>query len=179
MNLISKNIVFLALLTFLYSCQNSDSVNSEKLADSSKIQEVKASLKFANSNEELIYNSYVKLKDALVLADAPKAGKFALALEAELLKDPSYKDISKLANEIGKEAELKNQRKIFTDLSNKLIVKFREAKLNEGKIFIQHCPMANNGDGGDWLASEANIRNPYYGDEMLECGSVVEEITVK
>jgi Cu(I)/Ag(I) efflux system membrane fusion protein len=39
--------------------------------------------------------------------------------------------------------------------------------------------MANKGDGGDWLSSVKKIQNPYYGDEMMECGSVVEEIKTK
>jgi hypothetical protein len=39
--------------------------------------------------------------------------------------------------------------------------------------------MANKGDGGDWLSTEKEIRNPYYGDEMLECGRVAEEIKAK
>jgi hypothetical protein len=36
--------------------------------------------------------------------------------------------------------------------------------------------MANDGNGGYWLSSEPQIKNPYYGDEMLECGEVKEEI---
>ncbi|MEE1885557.1 DUF3347 domain-containing protein [Pedobacter flavus] len=179
MKLISKNIGFLAVLVLLYSCQNTNNVDSTNVTDSVKTVEVKTNLKFVNPSEELIYNSYINLKDALVLADASNASKFALELASQLSKEPSFKDISKLANKIGNDTDLKNQRKVFTDLSNQLIAQFKKAKLSEGKIFVQHCPMANNGDGGDWLASEANIRNPYYGDEMLECGSVVEEITIK
>ena len=53
---------------------------------------------------------------------------------------------------------------------------FKHASIEKGAIFVEHCPMANNGEGGDWLASEKKINNPYYGKEMLECGSVVEEI---
>jgi hypothetical protein len=36
--------------------------------------------------------------------------------------------------------------------------------------------MAKNGDGAYWLASEKEIKNPYYGDDMLNCGEVKEEI---
>jgi Cu(I)/Ag(I) efflux system membrane fusion protein len=36
--------------------------------------------------------------------------------------------------------------------------------------------MANNNKGAKWLSSEEQIRNPFYGDVMLTCGSVVEVI---
>ena len=36
--------------------------------------------------------------------------------------------------------------------------------------------MANEGNGGYWLAAEQEVRNPYYGDEMLACGEVKRTI---
>jgi len=38
--------------------------------------------------------------------------------------------------------------------------------------------MANNNKGAKWLSVEAEIRNPYYGDAMLSCGSVVEVLSL-
>ena len=32
--------------------------------------------------------------------------------------------------------------------------------------------MANDNNGADWLSSEEEIRNPYFGDKMLTCGLV-------
>ncbi len=43
-------------------------------------------------------------------------------------------------------------------------------------IFVQHCPMADNNNGADWLSLDKQIRNPYFGDKMLTCGSVTETI---
>ena len=56
---------------------------------------------------------------------------------------------------------------------------FKKVEISSGSMFVQYCPMANDGDGGYWLASETEIRNPYYGDEMLNCGEVKETITKK
>ncbi|NNC61403.1 MAG: DUF3347 domain-containing protein, partial [Eudoraea sp.] len=39
-----------------------------------------------------------------------------------------------------------------------------------------HCPMANSNKGADWLSSSKEIRNPYYGEAMLTCGSVRGEL---
>ena len=41
------------------------------------------------------------------------------------------------------------------------------------KIF---CPMYNNNQGAFWLSDSKEIRNPYFGSEMLTCGEIQEEI---
>jgi Cu(I)/Ag(I) efflux system membrane fusion protein len=38
--------------------------------------------------------------------------------------------------------------------------------------YVQHCPMANNDKGADWLSKEKEIRNPFFGSSMLSCGEV-------
>ena len=43
-------------------------------------------------------------------------------------------------------------------------------------VYYQHCPMYNNGKGANWLSKESAIKNPYYGSQMLTCGSTVETI---
>jgi hypothetical protein len=60
-----------------------------------------------------------------------------------------------------------------------LITLFKKAEITSGSMFVQYCPMANEGEGGYWLSSETEIRNPYYGDEMLNCGEVKETIEKK
>ncbi len=41
-------------------------------------------------------------------------------------------------------------------------------------LYRAHCPMAFDGKGADWLQTTEDIRNPYYGESMLTCGSVEE-----
>ena len=36
--------------------------------------------------------------------------------------------------------------------------------------------MANGGKGANWLSKENAVKNPYYGSQMLTCGSTVETI---
>ncbi|WP_317044539.1 hypothetical protein [Maribacter sp. 4G9] len=52
--------------------------------------------------------------------------------------------------------------------------------MNIGKmddpVYIQKCPMANNNKGAFWLSMEKEIKNPYYGDQMLTCGSIIDSI---
>lgn len=84
-----------------------------------------------------------------------------------------------IAEKIAGTEDIKIQRKEFTALSSDVIALFKHADITQGSIYVQHCPMANNGDGGDWLSSEKKISNPYYGKEMLTCGAVLEVIKAK
>lgn len=40
--------------------------------------------------------------------------------------------------------------------------------------YKMHCPMALKGKGADWLQTNKEISNPYFGAKMLGCGSVEE-----
>ncbi|MFX3626045.1 MAG: efflux RND transporter periplasmic adaptor subunit [bacterium] len=37
------------------------------------------------------------------------------------------------------------------------------------RVFIQHCPMANNNSGADWISKSEEILNSYFGASMLNC----------
>ena len=43
-------------------------------------------------------------------------------------------------------------------------------------LYQQYCPMYNNNKGGMWLSASEEIKNPYYGAKMLNCGEVQKEI---
>ena len=47
----------------------------------------------------------------------------------------------------------------------------------EDTFYIQHCPMAFDNEGADWISKEREIRNPYFGDKMMKCGIVQDTIT--
>jgi hypothetical protein len=52
----------------------------------------------------------------------------------------------------------------------------KDSKLATGALYVEYCPMANNNQGGFWLSNEKQIKNPYFGEAMLTCGSVKETI---
>ena len=74
---------------------------------------------------------------------------------------------------IAKENSIAAQRNHFMVLSESMIKIGNQMKELDGEIYVQHCPMANNDNGANWLSSEKEIRNPYYGEGMLTCGSIV------
>jgi Cu(I)/Ag(I) efflux system membrane fusion protein len=68
-------------------------------------------------------------------------------------------------------------RLAFDTLSQKLTQGVRVfGVVSEESVYLVHCPMAFDFRGADWLQSSSEIRNPYFGSEMLECGSVKETL---
>lgn len=132
-----------------------------------------------NQNLQEIYTAYVLLKDQLVATKFEESKTAAKSLAEKLKTYAGCENTSLIAENIASAKDIAAQRKQFTALSTDVIALFKHAELASGTIFVQHCPMANKGEGGDWLASEKKIQNPYYGDEMMECGAVIEEIKTK
>ena len=71
---------------------------------------------------------------------------------------------------------LENQRDHFVILNENMVPIAINVNGTDEMLYVQKCPMANNNKGAVWLSAEKDIRNPYYGDAMLTCGSVIEEI---
>jgi hypothetical protein len=133
-----------------------------------------------------IVSNYLKLKNALVKDDskgAASAGKTLYAtlnslksnsLDAKLKKE--YLEIADDAKEhsehIGDNpGKIEHQREHFAMLSkdiNDLIKTFGTTQ----KLYQDYCPMYDEGKSGYWISETKEIKNPYYGSQMLTCGSV-------
>jgi hypothetical protein len=138
-----------------------------------------AVLSFEDTKLQAIYNAYISLKDKLVATNFDESKLAAGELATNLKGYKGCESAEKIAITIAEAKDIVGQRASFTNLNVELIPIFKQASLVSGTMYLQHCPMANNGDGGDWISSEQKIQNPYYGDEMMECGRVVEEIKSK
>jgi len=175
-----KKILGIAILATIFACNQaekkstavSDSTNSNTTNAATKV-EIKDGKKLA------ILTEYEDLKNALVASDATKAQKSASVLEKSLANYEGCEPTAEIAAKIASNNDLVAQRKNFTVLSADVIALFKTTEIESGTLYVQHCPMANKGDGGDWLSTAKEIRNPYYGNEMLECGRVAEEIKGK
>ena len=83
----------------------------------------------------------------------------------------------KMLDAISSNENIENQREHFVILNENLIALAMNAEQGSNTLYVQKCPMANNNNkGAIWMSLEKDIRNPYYGDAMLTCGSVIEEI---
>lgn len=78
---------------------------------------------------------------------------------------------------ISKSDDLEKQRDQFRFLSDALINALTVFGVADQTYFIQHCPMANNNKGANWISKDPKIKNPYYGDKMLTCGTNADTLT--
>lgn len=82
----------------------------------------------------------------------------------------------KAITELVKATDIASARIPFKPLSEHMIQLAKRFDPFEKPLFIQHCPMADDFKGADWLSTEENIMNPYFGESMLTCGNVKDKI---
>ncbi len=164
------------------SSQNENHKTGHNHGDAPKAAVIKQGL-------ENVVNDYFLVKDALVKSDATKvsesAAKLLKSLESVQMGNLNPKEhdawmkvekqLVTQAKAINANKDLAKQRELFKGLSNNMLPLAKSAKLSQ-KVYIQNCPMYNDGKGADWLSKEQGIKNPYYGASMLTCGSTVETI---
>ncbi|SRX54838.1 MULTISPECIES: DUF3347 domain-containing protein [Aequorivita] len=142
--------------------------------------------KMQNSDAKQVVADYMALKDALVATNKEDAAKAGKKLESTLkgfnvssysaeqqkeLKD-IIEDAMEHAEHIGK-SEMDHQREHFKILS-KDITDMVAITGTETTLYQQFCPMYDGGSA--WLSRSKDIKNPYYGSKMLNCGKVEKEI---
>ncbi len=64
-------------------------------------------------------------------------------------------------------ADLRTEFKAFSEEVLHLADRFPVGRT----FYKQYCPMADDDRGAYWLSGEKRVANPYYGDEMLRCGT--------
>ena len=175
-----KKIFGIAILATLLACNQAEKkATGDKDTSQNNAAKVSNEVKINDVKKSEILNQYVDLKNALVASDSAVGQKSAKALEKSLANYEGCEPTAEIAAKIASANDLDVQRKNFTVLSADIIALFKSTEIESGTLYVQHCPMANKGDGGDWLSKEKEIKNPYYGNEMLECGRVAEEIKSK
>lgn len=137
-----------------------------------------------------LFSLYFPLKDALVEGRPTEAKKLAAELKKAfentsmgLFTGPAHERwmahsssaAAALAG-MAAAANIEEARTQFKPLSGHMAALARSFGPFEKTIYVQHCPMADNNAGADWLSLDQQIRNPYFGDKMLKCGSVTDTI---
>lgn len=158
------------------------SMHLEEHNDGSKIQYTAED----NAIMAALLPNYLRLKNALVDSDA--VGSSQRAKESlQLLKSESkdapaqemFSHVERMLKTLSEQSDLAEQRHEFIALSSHFIDWASQGLTADETLYVQFCPMANDNQGAQWLSTEAEIRNPYYGDSMLSCGSVVEVLSLQ
>ena len=181
--LILSSIIAAGTLT---SCGSGN--NKEQAKDTTSTVNAQASTS-KNSTQEIL-DSYFKLKNALTednATDAASAGNDVIkalgAFDKGSLNETQAKEYTEIhedgkehAEHIGANAgNIKHQREHFEMLSKDV---YDLVKLVGGgqKLYVDNCSMYNNNKGANWISETKEIKNPYLGKAMLECGTVKEEL---
>jgi hypothetical protein len=187
----------------LYSC--SDNATTSKKEEQSpaaqaapeenaEIKVVKAS--FTNVDAGVagymkkITDNYLQIKNALTGGKATEAGEAAknmsealkgfdkslLSADQKKVYDAQEAGLKENAEHISKSTnDIEQQRGHFSTMSEGMYALVKA--FGGGKtLYHDHCPMAKENKGAMWLSETKEIKNPYFGDKMMECGSVEEEI---
>lgn len=142
------------------------------------------------STKEII-TGYLQLKNALAKdngKDAAAAGNAIVTTLAKVntvsLSADKQKEYTELQDDIKEHAEhigtnaskIDHQREHFVMLS-KDVVDLINGFGNSGQpLYEDFCPMANDGKGAIWISEVKEIKNPYLGSKMPDCGTIKETI---
>jgi Cu(I)/Ag(I) efflux system membrane fusion protein len=144
--------------------------------------------KKAKEEIKTIFDEYLKLKNALVKDDFENAVQISSALIVAInktnmgvftgeahdvwMKHSSEMEVS--LRKIAKSGNIGEMRKQFKSLSDELILLAVTFAPLGKELYIQHCPMANDNNGADWISGDKTIKNPYFGESMIGCGEVTK-----
>ena len=175
-------LCFICLSMALFSCKNETKTTEPEVIIIETTPETKLHLsakteaEFSDPKVAAVFNSYIELKTALVNTNSELA---TLACNKLLI---AYADAGNLDEEtleaiekINSTTDVEVQRDAFVTVTNS-VEKILEGALSSGSVYKQYCPMAFNNTGAYWLSNTKEIQNPYFGDKMLKCGRVANEI---
>lgn len=161
--------------------QGKKSMMNSKEAPSGNVEELNLPEAFQDQFVAVL-PIYLQMKDAFVASQGPEVAKKAQKVLDQMNElDPSvlgamekeYLNTSiQLLQDIAAKTSLEGQRDHFVHLNEHFVVLTSHMDSLGQTYYVQRCPMANNNKGAIWLSAEEEIRNPYYGDEMLTCGKV-------
>jgi len=138
-----------------------------------------------------VFKSYLTLSSSLVTSSTEDtksaAGNFKVILNkiiSEGLDEDSkskwngyLSGLNSCSNQISKSDDIEAQRKSFYELSKTLSIAIKRFGIKEKSVYKIFCPMAFDEKGAFWLNDTKEVINPYFGDQMLHCGEVREQLS--
>lgn len=124
-------------------------------------------------NTNQLVNSYINVKNALINSDSKTASETITILHNHITKEGSLaqnEDLQKAIHALKAATGLEKQRNAFAEVSPIIWKLVKNAESVTQDVYYQYCPMKK----AYWLSTEKEIKNPYYGSSMLNCGKVVE-----
>ncbi len=184
-----RSIVLFSLISILAACGGED--KKAEVAKDVPLAQSRNTGAFSDSFKSLLASYYdlkdhlVQTNDTLATSSAQKVIQAAGDLKLNDLKADS--SIVSMANNyvetivaeakglVG-EKTVEGKRKSFQMISDNMYDLIRTVRYDQEVVYHQYCPMAFNDAGAYWLSNTADIKNPYFGKKMLECGEVKDSL---
>ncbi|MEM9832097.1 MAG: DUF3347 domain-containing protein [Bacteroidota bacterium] len=166
-------ILAVASTLIIFGCGNS---TQEQSADTSEVAS-KTPKKTTAEDRNLaqVVDQYLLLKDALVASNSEETQAKATKM-LEVIDATNMMGVQQSAKQIATTEDLETQRAYFDSLSVSVYELLESQSGGDKTLYKQYCPMAFNDRGAFWLSNAEEIRNPYFGDQMLKCGRVEETL---
>jgi Cu(I)/Ag(I) efflux system membrane fusion protein len=170
-----------------------DSVNKGDMETTSKVKKTATTTVINTKAKEALkplYQEYLNLKDGLAadnLANAKKAGiamQTALSkIDMSLFSGDSHEIWMKHQNNLKLALQpvpnfktMEKMRKAFQPISEAMIALTNSFKPFGQTLYVQYCPMVDGNKGANWISQFKEIKNPYFGAKMLNCGETKSTI---
>ena len=184
-------ILALAISSFvLASCgDNSKPESSESHENMSTNAPVEAASQSVSPIKDIVQH-YLHVKNALAADNGTEAASGAKAITQSIAAVDQSKftaqqkaTFTDVVDDLKEQAEhtaanasnITHQREHFIAMSkdvHDLIKSFGTTQT----LYLDHCPMADNNKGANWISETEDIKNPYMGKKMPKCGSMEEVI---
>lgn len=138
----------------------------------------------------ILISEYMDFKNALVADDFNKAQKHISNFSEEVKSNNEMNEHkehqkkheahhAKMLAAVETATASKNIEELRNSLEG-ITLELVKAVENQGydksALYVQFCPMANDGEGAKWLSKSEKIANPYFGQKMHKCGATVEKL---
>ena len=189
------SLIFVGCSLFFASCQSETKTTETNTTEQTvPVGPPASKLTDAQTSQLVgIVNNYYELKDAMVATNAAKADEAAAKMQTSVdsFKANLSNDTTNFATiktdldsiTVGnknilsvKDETCEKKRIYFETVSNAMYNMLKTVELKNAGVYRQYCPMAFNDKGAYWLSNEAEIKNPYFGKKMLECGEVTDSL---
>lgn len=180
------------MLVFVASCGGNDQASDDNTGENKKVSAEKEKSETARMLEDLsssnyegkksdsqasdVVAAYLTLKTALVQTNAKFAKAAAQELAKKIAKDEALSSLKSETEAIASTEDVEVQREHFSTLSDQFYEYLKENPVKDKKLYRQFCPMAFDNEGAHWISAEEEIKNPYFGDKMMKCGKVTDEL---
>lgn len=128
---------------------------------------------FITENDTLINNF---AKQMMVDSDSLKFNELKADSAIILTAKSTAESISDELKGLIGERDLESQRKSFSTVSEQLYDLIRTVQYDKSVVYHDHCSMAFNEAGANWLSNSSEIRNPYIPKKMPTCGSIMDTL---